>query len=122
MLLSTHSDVTYGSTFFPELNVICGTGAVAGRQTFECVSNNQLASVVCSFDGGPEETCSFPLVVEIGRFGTEEHTVVVNATDVFGQSQILTFNFQLIERKSSYVSSETCVSMNVIIIVSLLQH
>ena len=54
---------------------------------------------MCSFDGGPEEICSFPLEVGIGRFGTELHTVVVTATDEFGQSQILTFTFQLIERK-----------------------
>ena len=84
---------------FLELNITCGFEAVPGRQTFSCGSNNQLVSVMCSFDGGPEENCSFPLVLGIGRFGTDEHTVVVTATDEFGQSQILTFTFQLIERK-----------------------
>ena len=75
---------------------------MAGRQTFECKSSNQLASVVCSFDGDPEENCSFPLVVEIGRFGTEKHTVVVTVTDVFGQTETLSFDFQLAKRKYDY--------------------
>ena len=80
----------------------CESGAVPGRQIFECDPSNQLASVVCSFDGGPKESCSFPLKVEIGRFGTEKHTVVVTATDVFGQTETLSFDFQLAKRKYDY--------------------
>ena len=71
---------------------------MAGRQTFECESSNQLASVTCSFDGEPEESCSLPLEVGIGRFGTEEHAVAVTFTNVYEQTVILTFDFQLIER------------------------
>ena len=47
----------------------------------------------------PEESRSLPLVVGIGRFGTEEHTVDVTATDVYGQTETLIFGFQLVERK-----------------------
>ena len=70
-----------------------------GRQTFDCKSSNQLASVVCIFDFGPEESCSLPLVVEIDRFGTEKHSIIAVVTDVYEQWTILTFNFQLTERK-----------------------
>ena len=73
----------------------CVTETIPGRQTFECESNYPLESVVCSFDGGRAESCSFPLVVKVDKFGTEEHTVVVTATDVFGESKLLSFNFQL---------------------------
>ena len=68
-----------------------------GRETFDCQSNNQLVSVVCSFDKGPEKNCSFPLIVRIHEFGTEEHTLVVFATDEFGQSQNQTFNFKIVQ-------------------------
>ena len=72
-----------------------------GRETIDCSSNNDLASVACSFDGGPGETCSFPLEVGIGRFGTDRHTVDVTVLDVFGQSEVVSFNFSLIERKTT---------------------
>ena len=78
----------------------CITSAVPGQQVFECVFSNPVASVVCSFDGGDVENCSFPLEVGIVRFGTDNHTVVVTVVDVFGQSLNLTFNFNLIPRKS----------------------
>ena len=82
-----------------ELTVTCLSGAVAGRQTFLCNSTNELVSIVCSFDGGDVENCSFPLEVRIDRFGTDPHTVVVNVVDVFGQSLDLPLNFTLIPRK-----------------------
>ena len=82
-----------------ELTVTCLSGAVAGRQTFLCNSTNELVSIVCSFDGGDVENCSFPLEVGIDRFGTDNHTVVVTVVDVFGQSLNLTFNFTLSPRK-----------------------
>ena len=81
------------------LNVSCIIGEVAGRQTFVCSSNNQLISIMCSFDGGPAEDCSFPLVVGIDRFGTDNHTLVVTVVDVFGQSLNFSFGFQLTERE-----------------------
>ena len=85
--------------FSSALELTCGGQGVPGRETIECESNNQLVSTVCSFDGGSEENCSFPLVLEIARFGTDEHTVVVTATDEFGQSLTFNFTFQLAERK-----------------------
>ena len=78
------------------LSVTCTTGAIPGRQTFFCMPSNELVSVECSFDGGPAESCSFPLVVGFDRFGTDNHTVVVTVVDEFGQSLNLTFNFNLI--------------------------
>ena len=60
-------------------------------------------SVECSFDGGPAENCSFPLVVGIDRFGTDNHTVVVTVVDEFGQSLDISFDFRLIERKFNYI-------------------
>ena len=60
-------------------------------------------SVECSFDDGPAENCSFPLVVGIDRFGTDNHTVVVTVVDEFGQSTDISFDFRLIERKFNYI-------------------
>ena len=60
-----------------------------------------MTSVVCSFDGGDVENCSFPLEVGIDRFGTDPHTVVVTVVDVFGQSLTFELGFRLIERKYS---------------------
>ena len=91
----------------PALFSKCGMSAVPGRQTFWCKFSNPLESVTCSFDGGPGETCSFPLEVGIGRFGTDNHTLDATVVDVFGQSEVVSFNFALIERKifsSKYLS------------------
>ena len=82
--------------FLPALQILCGPRGVIGHETFECESNNELVSILCSFDGGPEESCSFPLEVEIDSLGTE---LVMNATDVFGQSLAVTF--QLTERMTT---------------------
>ena len=87
---------------FSELELTCGSLPEPGMETILCGINNQVMSTVCSFDGGPGESCSFPLVLEFGRFGSDEHTVVVNVTDVFGQSETVTFTFQLTERKYMY--------------------
>ena len=77
----------------------CGTGAVAGRQEFSCGVNNPIASVMCSFDGGAAENCSFPVVAEISRFGTDNHTLDVTVVDTFGQTASASFSFRLTERK-----------------------
>ena len=55
--------------------------------------------MTCSFDGGPGEACTFPLEVGIGRFGTDNHTLVVTVVDEFGQTLELVFEFSLIEGK-----------------------
>ena len=54
---------------------------------------------MCSFDGGPAEVCQLPLVLGVGRFGVEEHSVVLTVTDEFGQSVNVDLTFQLIGRK-----------------------
>ena len=81
------------------LEVECNYGAVAGRQTFSCRSNNQLKTTICSFDQGYAESCSFPLDVYIDRFGTEKHTLDVLFIDEFLQVKSVSFTFQLTERK-----------------------
>ena len=82
-----------------ELTVTCVAGVGAGSQIFDCDSTNELVSIVCSFDGGDVENCSFPLEVRIDRFGTELHTVIVTVVDEFGQSLNLTLDFNLTPRK-----------------------
>ena len=77
----------------------CVVGTDHSFQVFDCRSNNQLKLVLCSFDGKPRENCSFPLEVNIDRFGTEEHTLDVLFIDVFGQREAASFRFQLAERK-----------------------
>ena len=98
------------SLYTTGLNVTCLPGAVAGRQTFSCSSTNRLVSVMCSFDGGPAESCSFPLVVEIGRFGTDDHTVLVTVIDEFGQSLDVMLSFTLIPSKQ--ISSVQVVNLS----------
>ena len=73
----------------------CGISAVPGRQVFVCGVTGH-----CSFDGGPGEPCTFPLEVGIDRFGTDSHTLVVTVVDVFGRSEVVSFNFSLIARKT----------------------
>ena len=75
----------------------CAISAIPGRQNFACEATNQIASVTCSFDGGPPETCTFPVVARIDRFGTDNHTLVVTVVDVFGQSVSQEFDFRLVE-------------------------
>ena len=92
--------------FYSALESECQFSAVPGRQTFECTFTNQLESVTCSFDGGPGEACAFPLEVGIGRFGTDNHTLVVTVVDEFGQSLIIPFRFSLTESKPSNVAKK----------------
>ena len=68
-------------------------------QVFDCESNNELVLVLCSFDRETLEWCSFPLEVNIDEFGTEEHTLDVLFVDEFWQGKIVSFEFQLAERK-----------------------
>ena len=75
--------------------------SVPGRETFDCTFNNELVSVMCSFDGGAAENCPLPLVVDFSRFGTDDHTVVLTATDVFGQTASVSLSFRLsVQRKT----------------------
>ena len=83
-----------------DLNVTCIRSAVPGHEIINCTSTNPLVSVVCAYDGGGPEVCSFPLVLGIERFGTDSHVVLVTATDGFGQTATMEFVFQLAGRKS----------------------
>ena len=85
--------------FYIELVVECITGMDHSFQVFDCKSNNQLELVLCSFDWETPEWCSFPLEVNIDEFGTEEHTLHVLFVDEFWQGKIVSFEFQLAERK-----------------------
>ena len=89
----------YSGLSLTELEVVCGTSGVPGRQDFFCGFSNDVVSVMCSFDDGPFENCTFPLVVGIEEFGTENHTLVVTVVDVFGQSVSAILPFQIAERK-----------------------
>ena len=42
------------------------------------------------------EVCSLPLVLDVVRFGTDEHVVIVTATDEFGQTASVSLTFRLI--------------------------
>ena len=93
-----------GTMYTPtELEVTCGSRGVPGRQEFFCGFSNRVESVTCSFDGGPFENCSFPLVVGIEEFGTDYHTIMVTVVDVFGQSVDRVLTFRLAERKRHFV-------------------
>ena len=85
---------------------------------FDCTFSNPVTSVVCSFDGGEVENCSFPLEVGIDRFGTDNHTVVVTVVDVFGQSLFFELDFRLIERKNKFVRFSLLVILTNIIMYS----
>ena len=84
---------------FAELEGECRAFGVTGRQRFDCTFSNNLTSITCSFDGGEAEDCSFPVIVDFERFGTENHTLVVTVVDEFGQFLDIVFEFQLTERK-----------------------
>ena len=77
----------------------CVRSAVPGQEIINCMSTNPLESVTCAYDGGISEACSFPLILDIGRFGSDQHTVLITAIDGFGQTEVLEFVFQLSRRK-----------------------
>ena len=65
---------------------MCESSGVPGRATVQCSFSNDLESLTCSFDGGESEECELPLVFDIDRFSVGVHTVVLMATDEFGQT------------------------------------
>ena len=77
----------------------CITGADHSFQVFDCVTNNKLKGVACIFDQRIQERCSFPLEVNIDRFGTEKHILDAYFVDEFWQIKLVSFEFQLAERK-----------------------
>ena len=68
--------------------------------------------MTCSFDGGVAEDCSLPLVLDIVRFGTDEHVVIVTATDEFGQTGTVALTFRLIGMLSHCLLALFCYFLN----------
>ena len=62
---------------------------------YDCTFSNTVASATCSYDGGEEEDCSFPLTVSTVRFARGLHIVVVTATDGFGQTSVFALYFRI---------------------------
>ena len=83
----------YDGHFPTELE--CEVRGVPGSQKFLCGFSNNVESVTCSHDDGPFENCSFPLVVGIDEFDTDNHTLVVTVVDVFELSVNLFFHIRL---------------------------
>lgn len=77
----------------------CDRSAVPGQETINCIPTNPLELVTCAYDGGIPEVCSFPLILDVKRFGSDLHTVLITAMDGFGQREVLEFMFQLSRRK-----------------------
>ena len=77
----------------------CGVADVVGGSQLQaeisCSFTNPVASILCSFDGGEPEECFFPLIATVERFGIGEHSVVVTATDRFGQTFSITVGFTI---------------------------
>ena len=82
-----------------DFDIQCVSKSVPGQMEFLCPFQNQLTSVLCSFDGGEQENCSFPLVLDGDRFGIDHHMVLVTVTDELSVSQELNFTFQLTNSK-----------------------
>ena len=77
----------------------CGVSGVHGRLRFECVFTNRLSLVMCTFDGGEAEICSFTVTVTFDRFGVDMHTLELTAYDIFGQALNHSLDFQLVSRE-----------------------
>ena len=54
--------------------------------------------MMCTFDGGEAEICSFPVTVTINRFGVDMHTLELTVYDIFGQTLNHSLDFQLADR------------------------
>ena len=80
-------------TLFADGEPPCISKGYPGGLELYCSFQNQLTSIVCSFDGLEQENCSFPLVVESNRFGTEPHVVDVTVTDENGEYETITLDF-----------------------------
>ena len=73
------------------LNGACGVADFVGvplrdQEEYSCTFNNPLDSLTCSFDGEEPVACSFPVLLTRDISGPGPHSVVVTATDVFGQT------------------------------------
>ena len=80
----------------PLFNIQCDVSAVPGRAEFDCSSSNNIVSTVCAYDGGPPQNCTLPVTATYPEFSEGDHTVVVTATDEYGQTATSTLSFQIV--------------------------
>lgn len=78
------------------LRVFCSAIPKYGHTSFQCSSSSNLSSFLCSFDGGPLETCELEFEVAPPQFAVGRHNVVFVASDFFQQTLNLTLNFSII--------------------------
>ena len=69
----------------------CGIADFVGvpprpKWEYTCTYNNPLSSLTCSFDGEESVECSFPVFLNRDLSGPGPHSVMLTATDVFGQT------------------------------------
>ena len=80
----------------PLFDLQCEVSAVIGRAMFNCSSSNTIVSTVCAYDGGPPQECTLPVTATYPEFSEGIHTVVVTATDEYGQTETSTARFLII--------------------------
>ena len=68
----------------------CHNQLVTGEKLF---SSNSAELLMCSFDGGEPETCSFPLEVDTLTFGVVPQSTEVTVYDEQGLNLTFSFNF-----------------------------
>ena len=90
------SDVEPFSIIPPLFNLQCSSSGVPGGATIDCVSSNTIVSSVCAYDGGPPQNCTLPVTATYPEFSEGDHTVVVTATDEYGQTATSTLPFQIV--------------------------
>ena len=85
-----------------------------------CSSNNQIATLLCQFDGGSSMPCSSPLnILDLG-LGIGPHSLVVMITDVFERTRTVQVEFSVesdlmlvcseVEDERMYVNGIDCRS------------
>ena len=77
----------------PLFNLQCSSSGMPGGATIDCVSSNNIVSTVCAYDGGPPQNCTLPVTATYPEFSEGEHTVVVTATDEYGQTETSSVRF-----------------------------
>ena len=84
--------------------ISCDPSGVPGRLRFQCRFTNRLSLVMCTFDGGEAEICSFHVTVSFDRFGLDMHTLELTVYDIFGQALNHSLDFQLADREFHYLT------------------
>ena len=84
--------------------ISCDPSGVPGMERFQCKFTNRLSLVMCTFDGGEAEICSFPVTVTFDRFGLHRHTLELTVYDIFGQALNHSLDFQLVDREFHFLT------------------